>query len=352
MKLRIFRLLLFGFTASLLIAYVRILKTISLSPSSSSSSLIIDLHLHHQSSKNVSSSISMVGKTKIVTFCDFEFRSVGIKWYQRMTTLGYDNHVVVATDTKMANYLATKYSNFRYEVELTQSTIPKEYQSKSKSKQDRVKFGLLLSVRWKFVLEQLKRGTNVLLTDVDNIFSRYISIKDEIEDNDSTIDVWHAYATKFPPKIYKQQGFTVCGGMSWWRASVGAIRFLEMFRERCPVTCDDQRVMNNLLIDPALNMTWFWTQKLQDSRITSATTTDENLLGLPTLSILGTSNITGHKARVWDRNFALRGRINEPCPNNNWVSMPIVEASSRARKWIAKLDSFDNWDKNCGITLN
>jgi hypothetical protein len=62
----------------------------------------------------------------------------------------------------------------------------------------------------------------------------------------------------------------------------------------------------------------------------------------------GLSNTTGHYVKIWDRNFAFHGYINpEPCPKDNWVSMPIVEVKFRQQALIAKEHSFDEWDQNC-----
>jgi len=183
------------------------------------------------------------------------------------------------------------------------------------------------------------------LTDVDNIFSKSMSLKEKVEDYDPSVDVWFAYASKYPNKAFVRQGFTVCGGMSWWRASKPAIHFARMIHQSCGIMCDDQRLLNNLLLQ--VNMTWDWTPDVQNSRIIDGS--DERFAGLPTLGMTGESAVAGHKARIWDRNIAFRGHLQpKECPKNNWVSMPIVDAKSRHQNWIAKLDSFDTWDQHCG----
>jgi hypothetical protein len=305
-----------------------------------------------------------VGRTKIVAFCNYNYRSVAIKWYNRMTELGYNSHVIVATDQRMAGFLFNSqklnaYDNmpFRYQV-LIHEPIPHEWMvSMTKTKFDHSVLELLMAVRWKFLQHQLEQGIHVLLTDVDNVFSRYIPLDEEknsvlfaTDSNDGIVDVWHAYATKYPRKVYSKLGFVVCSGMSWWRASPAAIRFAKIMHKSCGSMCDDQRVLNNLLIDDTvLNMTWFRTQEMMNSRISSVTTTDDRFLGLPTIGISGYSSVTGHRAKIWDRDFAFRGPVHpEVCPPDNWVSMPILEAKSRGKAWLAKLNSFDDWDSYCG----
>lgn len=293
--------------------------------------------------------IAMARKTKIVAFCNHNYRSVGIKWYDRMTRLGYRAHVLIATDPLIESFLASK-KNYRYEVAFPEPT-PEKYASQPKRKRDRAKLELLFAVRWKYLVSQLEQGSHVLLTDADNIFSRYLSLQTEIELKDPSVDVWHAYATKYPNKAFVKQGFTVCGGMSWWRASKPSIHFAKLVHNACGIMCDDQRVLNNLQLD--VNMAWDWTPSILASRVSNRTLTsadEERFVGLPTLGLTGMSNVTGHKARVWDRDFAFRGPLQpDQCPKNNWVSMPIVEARSRYQNWVTKLESFDIWDDACGI---
>lgn len=329
----------------LLLTYYRIWIVLSSSSVANEGSTSIQPHNKYPSTD----ALSMVGKTKIVAFCNFNYRSVGVKWFDRMTKLGYTAHVLIVTDASMESFLASK-TNYRYEVAFPEP-MPENYASKPKRKQDRAMLELLFAARWKYVLGQLKRGTHILLTDADNIFSRYISLQAEIEEKDPTVDVWHAYATRYPNKVFLKQGFTVCGGMSWWRASKAAVNFAQLIHNTCGIMCDDQRILNNLQLE--VNMTWDWTPATLGSRISNHTPAlegEERFVGLPTLGITGKSNVTGHKARVWDRDYAFRGPLQPAqCPKNNWVSMPIVEARSRFQNWVAKLESFDKWDKACGI---
>ena len=297
---------------------------------------------------------STKGTTLIVAFCNFHFRFVGVTWYQRMSRLGYRNHLLVATDQGMVDFLARPSTSgnseeMRYHVWIHEP-MTKEVLSLPKPKQDHAYLELLMAVRWKYLLEQLEiHGMHVVLTDVDNIFSRYIDVDREITHKDDGVDVWHAYATKFPRKAFAKQGFVVCSGMSWWRSSAGAIQFARLMQQTCDDMCDDQRELNDLLSSSLrLNMTWRWTNEARQSRLTNATTNDARFLGLPTLGISGHSDTTGHTARIWNRDFAFRGPlVPAECPQNNWVSMPILETKSRQSAWKTKIESFSQWDENC-----
>ena len=290
------------------------------------------------------------GLTIIVAFCNYHFRSVGLTWYRRMSALGYDNHLLVATDQPMVDFLASSQfqENLRYD-KWIHEPMPKEFKTRPKSKQDQAYLQLLMAVRWKYLVSHLENGVHVVLTDADNIFTRYLDVEEEFSKKDQFVDVYLAYATKFPRKAFGVQGFCVCSGMSWWRASPGAIRFARVMRDTCGNMCDDQRELNNLLsISPKLNMTWQWTTEARQSLVTNETTNDPRFLGLPTRGISGYSTVTGHRVQIWDRDFAFRGPLlPDACPVGNWVAMPIAEALNRQTAWKAKVESFQQWDSHC-----
>jgi len=286
------------------------------------------------------------GKTKIVAFCNYNYRSVAVVWYARMTRLGYSSHVLVATDQEMADFLNKQTPSLRYEVMIHSAMAP-EFQEKNKDVRDRHVLQLLMAVRWKYLLVQLEQGTHILLTDVDNIFTRYHSME---QFENTSVDIWHAYATKFPLSMFKKQGFVVCSGMSWWRSSPAAIRFSRLMQKTCGNYCDDQQRLNGILAGPETGMVWDWTSEVLASRLTNGTESDPRYVGLLQKEVYGTSNATGHRAGIWDRDFAYRGRVDpEPCPENNWVSMPILAVAQRSQSWRVKRDSFEVWDKNCGV---
>jgi hypothetical protein len=345
----------------------------------------------------------MIGKTKVVAFCNYNYRSVALVWYHRMTELGYTTHTIVATDQDMVQFLQ-HYNNDNNNSEIRldvwiHSPLPEKYADKPRTKQDYV-LELLMAVRWKYLLQQLQQGIHILLTDVDNIFTSHhdpavvvgvvpssssSSLSSSPDPNQPhphpKIDVWHAYATKYPRRTFAVQGFVVCSGMSWWRSSPASIQYAQLMQDACGEMCDDQRVLNALM-EKQLNMTWDWTPHVLQSRIvdaaslnattssssstttetkkkntmsdtttTTTTTTDPRYVGLLTKSLTGRSNrVPGLQLAIWDRDFAFRGPLYpNPCPNPpNWVSMPVLEASSRGKAWLVKAESFAEWDKHCG----
>jgi hypothetical protein len=325
----------------LLILYLRMLFELN----SGSESLPTKTREDLSTTKLISaaSNPASTGKTKIVAFCNSNYRSVAKAWYERMTRLGYSTHVIVATDQAMVDYL--KNYAMRFEVMLHPPLAP-QYESRPKNKKDHLVLELLMAVRWKYLLQQLELGNHILLTDADNIFARYVPLEDFEK---SSVDVWHAYGTKYPRKMFALQGFVVCSGMSWWRASPAGIHFSRIMHKACGEMCDDQRLLNAIL-ESQLGMSWEWTPEIKASRISNATESDPRFVGLLQTKMYGTSNLTGHRAGIWDRDFAYRGLVDpKTCPENNWVSMPILESKSRLTAWFTKAESFALWDKNCDL---
>jgi hypothetical protein len=231
--------------------------------------------------------------------------------------------------------------------------FPERFSHLRYGKKQRHRVKMLFAHRWVYMLEQLKLGNHILVTDVDNIFSSYYPME-ELER--SEYDVYHALETKHPPDVYNVQGFVFCGGMGWFRASPPTIRFIEEVVNRCGIECDDQ-VLLNRIIAYVLKMEWHRKEEAhsdvtEHNEDTSQKTRFGNhftrIVGLITKGFTGYSNSTGVKVKVWDRDFAYRGK-NDPseCPENNWVSMPFVVFVSRWQGPLYKLNSYDLWDKTC-----
>lgn len=295
--------------------------------------------------------------TKIVGFTSFEYLPIALRWYDVLTSLGYDNHFIVATDLSSVAYLESLPA-IRHETELRPGAVK-----------------TLFASRIKYMKRQLMEGYNVLLTDVDNIFRRYVST-DVFEEE--PYDVIHAFENKFPEDVYEKQGFVVCGGMTFFRADPNGTRayeYLNRTSETCYRLCDDQRVLNRILANE-LHVVWTNETTTLESPNVSANTSvagrrhrpsgtqqqqvldprflkdgsDQKFRGLGAISSsrVGISKATGLRVKIWDRNFAYRGPIDpDPCPDNNWVSMPVIWVPSRKEGPLFKFRMFDAWEKHC-----
>jgi hypothetical protein len=282
-----------------------------------------------------------LNRTKIVGFINEGYIRVGIRWYDRLTDLGYTEHVIIATDNLTAAIFAKNHPQYRIETSL-RGPLPSKHMNLTYHQVIRKEIELLFAQRWLYALEQLKAGYHLLMTDVDNIFSKYHPLSSmEL----SEYDVFHALETKYPEDVFNASGFVVCGGMGWFRSSPRTIEFVQLLVNRCNGQCDDQVKLNSLL---AYDMEMEWNLTEWHKSIRTRSNRNPALGGLLEKSFTGTSKKTGHKVLVWDRDFAYRGENNpEVCPVDNWVSMPLVHVRTRSSSWKIKLGSYDIWDATC-----
>jgi hypothetical protein len=291
---------------------------------------------------------SLEGPAKIVGFTDNVYSQIAVMWYERFTRLGYKEHLIICTDHLAADYFANEHnSTIRFEAYFTPNHTEAEATLAWRSKK-RLARELMFAIRWKFVLEQLKNGISLVLTDVDNIFNRYVPLNDFLA---AGFDIIHAFEPGgYPLHIFDKQGFTVCGGMSFIKANNRTIKLVEMMLENgCRRACDDQVVLNELIANK-LDITWDMPpQRFENGTIVPVA---------PTRSMTGVSSVTGHSIKVWDGNFAYRGMMYpEVCPPKeyNWVAMPapVKPANvkmSRETVHVFKKRMFDQWDAYCGAS--
>jgi len=285
---------------------------------------------------------------KIVGFSTSDYVNVASRWYEDLSRLGYDEHVLIALDDAALAHFNEK--GYRAE----KHVLGKEGSLRS-----------LWAERLVYVQDQIEKGISILLTDVDNIFSRYISL--DHFDFDAETDVFHAYETKFPEFIYKRQGFVFCGGLSYFKANERVKKFMNILIGLCKNTgnngklmCNDQVVINSAYADYSTDRKYQLKMKWNMTTETNATRTSHRfdvMNGLLIKEFTGKSETTGHTVRVWDRNFAHRGVIEDVdvehlqiCPVENWVAMPFNSNIPKARKTRFKEVTLERWHQLCPVT--
>jgi hypothetical protein len=355
------------------------------------------IELCDQSSLNTITAVNKSGtsNTKIIAFADTKYKDIAYRWYNDMSDLGYIEHMIVAYDKETEEYFkirgscshnGTIITTMRYDYihsfneknnnnnnnNLTDLSNCKLHQIGKRMYRRR-----LFGSRWNYILRQLKSGSNVLVSDVDNYFVKYIDIKKEIEDN-INYDTYLAYGgtvPSFPRKTFALSGFTACGCLSWWRAtSSEVIQFVSELARKCgclettldcDCRCDDQIEMNNLLFnDPVYKIQWDNTANANNVKGTNETgkvmkrkktriitnnfTVPKSEKEMFWGSMIGTGQMftttqTNQMQRVkfWDRHTALRREYNESntlvCPDSSksWVTMPInVERDQIKDTWL------------------
>jgi hypothetical protein len=207
----------------------------------------------------------------------------------------------------------------------------------------------IFAARVKFARDMVKNGTHIMVTDVDNIFSRYVNPVGFIEEG---YDVYHAYEMKYPLTLHRKHGFVVCGGHHFFRSSEETARFLDMAVKKCGDKCDDQVMLNHLLWQLEIE----WDGGHPPSHPGAKRVSDEEYEmnnGHLVESATGRSRLTNHTIKIWDRDFAWRlsGGIPELCPSkNNWLGMPSTNGGNnggKTDKILSKLALFELWDDYC-----
>ncbi len=158
-------------------------------------------------------------------------------------------------------------------------------------------------------MDMLKNGTHVLVTDIDNIFTRYVPLRGFLMGG---YDVYHAYEMKFPLFLYEKYGFVVCGGHSFFRSSPGTLRFMDIVMYHCNGDkCNDQIMFNTVLLRE-LDVEWDGIENPNHMGAMRMNTTDDPVgwgSGINNILVegaTGRSRVTNHTIKIWDRDFAWR----------------------------------------------
>jgi Nucleotide-diphospho-sugar transferase len=260
-------------------------------------------------------------ETIIIGLANKDYASVAILWYRRMTAAGFTNHRILAADKPTA--WICEELDFRYDdlSKYTRPIVPACSPGYFDKDQWNRKTYLFVA-RWIYVRQKLLEGYHVLMTDVDAVYN-YNEPVSKLEEGD--FDHYTAYANKMPAHIFQQLGFTICGCFNWMRSTPSMIHFLNLFLSNCGCTsqptprqgsnnatctcaCDDQVTMNSMFFYQ-LDMVW---DPYRGSK------KGEFLQN----SLTGTSQRTGQRIKILDRNFVFRGHDDNICTQGNWITFP------------------------------
>ncbi|KAG7340674.1 nucleotide-diphospho-sugar transferase [Nitzschia inconspicua] len=298
--------------------------------------------------------------TIIIGFSDDGYKEIAWRWYQELSTLGYTEHMVVAQDRSTVEYFQAKgmRHDFIHAFDLENESLPLtnvsnfrkercfDYDKKygnTPARQHQLYKRSLFGSRWTYVWRQLQAGKNVLLTDVDNVFVRYKDLSELEQEPYDSIHAFAGFLDAFPRNIFSQTGFTICGGMSWLRATPGVLQIVQSLIERCGCQstlhchckCDDQVVLNNImLLEEPFKIAW-------DENVTVAS----SLQDVRWEELTGTCTKTGHRVKVWNRHVAFRRQLDpEVCPDPklSWIAMP---------SGVDRTKVYDEWKAACPGTI-
>jgi len=307
-------------------------------------------------------------KIKMAGFTDEGYLPIAAKWYRHMSELGYNEHLIVATNERM--YSALRQKGYRTELWHVDFVHPLHGNHTNQ---------FLWKRRFEYALEQVRAGRSVFLSDVDNIYGRYVPLRqfeqpqqslpqrelqqpkrkdknqmrqqraqrEQQQQSSLHYDVYHAYGTKYPRDVHNETGFVVTAGFAYYKGNAKVARMLEEVLTRCEhrngndkheddagavTECDDQAVLNRYYLR---NVRW-----------------DEKRTGQSELYSRG--GRAGYHAEigirifVWPRSFAWRGwmpKRPEDCPPAGWwASMPIAKKQAEEKESM-----FESWNHVCGF---
>ena len=277
-------------------------------------------------------------QVKFVAFTTIDYSESAKFWYNRMAELGYTEHRLVLADEAIVDYFSeinkAGKEYYRFDVELVDPGKRRKNMVRS-----------LWYHRILYCLNQLKKGYSILLSDSDNVFMRYVPLSTFQND---VFDAIFALELRFPTNLFASQGFVLCGGMTFLKATKPTIEIMELLLSNCnrggTQRCDDQVEWNKLL---AKEMKWDADAARQNK--TKGGLIQQGFIGVST-------NIEGFKAKVWDRDFAFRREfLTDTCPSEkNWVAMPLNLPHQTNKMFNGdinkeKLGRISIWDKFCGL---
>ena len=229
----------------------------------------------------------------ILGFSDINYVPVAKLWYNRLSSLGYKNHFIMALDLSTYNELI-KHSYRCYKIADTING----------------KFANIWKLRLEIPLSYLKKGKNVFVSDVDTYWNYYFNL-DELSQN---FDAFHAYATTWPKSVWEKWGFTLCGGIAGYQANERTIKLLQELLDEClklQDKCDDQKLLNEKYAF-SYDLNW--------------------------VSNIAFSEVYRYRIFVFNKTFVARNKIN--C--DSWIS---TELSSK--KILEKLRQWKFYNDMC-----
>ena len=89
--------------------------------------------------------------------------------------------------------------------------------------------------------ELLREGYSVFLTDVDSLWNYYV----DLDDLPNNFDAIHAVAGDYPEYINSYWGFSLCGGLAFYRPTESVLNLWKSLLTHCnQKSCDDQLIIN------------------------------------------------------------------------------------------------------------
>ena len=185
--------------------------------------LLFPLNLYLVRKYKGNDSISWV----ILGFTDINYLPVTKLWYERLSEVGYDNHIIVALDNSSFKNITIK-SKYRCE--------------KGAGELQEIGFKNVVKLRLASILKHLEKGKNVFVSDVDTYWNFFF----DLHKLPIHYDIFHAFGTTWPPNVFKKWGFTLCTCVAGYRGNAKTVQLFRKIIKRCGKKCCDQQVTNEI----------------------------------------------------------------------------------------------------------
>lgn len=179
-----------------------------------------------------------------VTFVDGDYSVLALNWVASLNRLNIGNYLVITMDPESMKLLQEKdIFFFRGNLQAFGINPPEnEFDiSINQSKKPKKNFAEIWQFRWMHVLDMLKAGIHVIMSDADVVW-----LKNPKFLVPNKMDIWASMGT-YPSDFYEKWGFTVCNGLLYLSSNDAVISFVEKLLIDIPFFGDDQVTFNNLL---------------------------------------------------------------------------------------------------------
>lgn len=148
-----------------------------------------------------------------------------------MSSLGYTNHIIGALDP-------IAFESFK-------SSCMRTIQASLHIRSAGGGFQTVWKTRILTVQKLLHKNFNVFISDADSIWMKYQDLEITVP---QSIDAAFAYGLTFPRPVFDRVGFVVCAGVAGYRATTSSKRLFDRMVGRCGEQCDDQGLLNHILM--------------------------------------------------------------------------------------------------------
>ena len=192
----------------------------------------------------------------IIGLCTESYIPVAKIWYHQLSALGYKEHYIVALDKTTFDHFndpKTKDTILKtnYRVHKGSSFVDSTLNLKIKEERDKM-VRSIWPIRFATIHNYLKKGQNVMVSDIDSIWVKY----QDINSLPAQFDTFHGRGATFPAKAFEAWHFVLCGCLGAYHSNENTIKMYKNLNEKCSRKlsgCDDQKTLNY----------WFLSRKME-----------------------------------------------------------------------------------------